>query len=236
MRKSVVKNLEPLKKLVERFEEAIEENFTHKQVAIIKMRLGIDGGSFMYAKDVAKKLKVSESWVNKTEKDIRDFVKELAKKAPRVKVRKARSITENTGAATQTVGLRKVMFKGRFNIANGDVEVEADGDSNLGEVEAMLSSVAESAREGYLKTEIASETRRLAEEASNKFFGAFLGVVISVIALLIGLVTTNNGSHADAAVFMYTIAALSAAVGLSKYISGVSLRGERRGLLRVREL
>ena len=82
MNKATVKKLEKLHKLFKKHEEAVEENFTAKQVAIAKYRMGYDEGAANPTRlhelsEVSAHFKCSISYVTKIMRDVSDFLKEM---------------------------------------------------------------------------------------------------------------------------------------------------------------
>lgn len=229
IRKSQVAKLSKLRASVERHEEAIEQNFSPKTVAIIKTRLGMEGGDMMYAKEVAKVLKVSESWVNKVQKEITDFCKEMDKKTPKLR----RPHVSQNKQGDIRVGAKapkepQMFCKGTIDPKTGIVTVEAVSPEANEAMRVGLTQILTHARKNFVDAKAAEEAYAIGKKASDKFFFAFMAAVVSAAGIAIGIHMGDN-------LIPYAVAAVSAIVGLGKYHSGVSLSGVRHGLLKVRE-
>lgn len=230
MRKSIVTQLTKLRTQCEKHEEAIERNFSPKQVAIIKTRLGMEGGSFLYAKDTAKKIGVSESYVNQVMAELKSFLKTVPSKP-----RATRRVRVESKEETKPVEV--LLVKGKANLKTGEVEVECADETKVEDIKNALLTVINITRQHQLPAAITVAAKEAERKASNAFFAATLAGIVGVVALLVGIKYSNIAGSPDwMTVSPLIVSVLSALYGLKKFNSGVSLNGERRGLLKVREL
>jgi len=86
MNKATAKKLMKLHRLFMKYEEAVERNFTKKQVAIAKYRMGYNEGEEVPNRlhelaETAKHFKCSVSYVTKIMRDVTDFCNEMEKTA-----------------------------------------------------------------------------------------------------------------------------------------------------------
>lgn len=224
------KNLQKLRKLadaVKRHEEAIEQNFTPRTVAVIKMRVGAEGGEPLMAKDVAKALKVSESWVNKAQKQITDFCAELdrgAKATRRTRLPKTEPVVPQPS--------KQLLFKGEINLKEGKVTVIADAGAE--QTEAFRDGLVMILKDAVAQTRylgINEKINLVGNKAGNATFAAWIAAFVSAASLIGAIKLAGDVEYTGVVASLLILSVVSAGFGLIKWFRAVSLNGERRGLL-----
>lgn len=231
MNKATVAKLEKLNKRFHKHEEAIEENFSAKQVAIVRYRIGAEDNALHELKDVAAHFKCSVSYVTKVIRDITDFCIEMDKKYPK---------TPKKGQTKQKEdGVKVAVMSAK--IVDGKVTVQHSDPELAKQVEHDLQEMVDTTMRGEgcgecpacvhnTRMELGQKAMKLQSKATNRAFWAFMALIFALVLAVVVTVKTSELTAGQAAAG-YGLVAVVALFGLISYISGVSLIGKRNGLL-----
>lgn len=236
MNKATVKKLEKLHKGFKKHEEAIEQNFTAKQTAIVRYRIGAEDNALHELKDVAAHFKCSVSYITKVIRDVTDFITEMEKGR---NVKKYPKQTRKNTPEAKEDGVKVAVMTAK--IENGKVTVKCADPEVQKQVQADLQEMVDKTmRQGGCgecracinnrRMELGQKAMKLQKQAEDKNFFAWMCVVVAFVIALITTVKLPVISDGMAA-WLYGATALVAFVGLMKYIGSVSLTSKRNGLL-----
>lgn len=220
MNKAVNKRLDDLAAAISRHEEAVEQKFNQKTVAIVKYRTGLEGGRKHELAETAAYFKVSTTWVGKAMRDVTAYCEELDKQTPKA--------TETVGNATVTP-LVATIQDGRVKVEGGNKLLAAEVQSDL---QVMLDQQAKQAK-GL--QEIARQAKEAQDNMSLRHVVAFFTILVGIVVAYVTIVKAPElsqlrigiGSVAGGAAITY---------GLGVYRAAVRWEGKRNGLLEAARL
>lgn len=253
MNKATVKKLEKLHKVFKKHEEAVEENFTTKQVAIAKYRMGYDEGAdnptrLHELSEVSEHFKCSISYVTKIMRDVTDFLNEMERD-----YKKNRVIAKGTGVGRklnvehETEGKKKLDFNKKHGIPACGIVIDLGVDmlekkelpnghhmvvvSNNVEREVFGEAVLRLFRTSDLHTELNQKLNNdvLAyERKAAKNMGAFiLFAVAGLVLWAAGIIFVEGDTQT---IVINILAILSGLWAVSRFLNALALGGTAEGM------
>lgn len=212
MNKTTVKKLEQLGNDFLGNEESIEQKFTAKQVAIMRYRLGIEGGRKHELSEVAQHFDCSVSYVTKIMRKLAEYV---AKAEP--------------ASDTTKVGV----MSGKID-EDGNVLVEGPDPEAAKELQKSVQNVVDAINHkeklNESMGEVAKQAKDLQRQASRRALWSVILMIVATVFLMIGFVRAD-AADALRTFVTFSVAAVAAAIALIVYVSGVAKINRCAGLI-----